>query len=104
MIDEVVDDDSDLCDAYVTLCVHAGIAAADVICCARLGRHAQGENHNDAIGLLEKVDTTHAQALGVLLGMKTRSGYSAVPTSTTDRKRARRAAGALVDAARLIAR
>lgn len=31
-----------LIDAYVTNCVHAGIAAADVICCARLGEHAIG--------------------------------------------------------------
>ena len=55
--DELADDESDLCDSHVTLCVHAGIAAADVICCARLGRHAHGENHDEAIGLIEKVDT-----------------------------------------------
>jgi hypothetical protein len=35
--------EADIADALVTLCVHAGIAAADVICCARLGQHAQGE-------------------------------------------------------------
>lgn len=32
----------DVADAFVTLAVHAGIAAADVICCVRLGRHARG--------------------------------------------------------------
>jgi hypothetical protein len=40
----------DVADAYSTLCVHAGIAASDVICCARLGEHAQGprrEVHGD---------------------------------------------------------
>lgn len=26
---------------YVTLYVHAGIAASDVICCANLGQHAE---------------------------------------------------------------
>jgi len=36
-------EDQDIADAYVTLCVQAGIAAADVICCARLGEHAQGD-------------------------------------------------------------
>jgi hypothetical protein len=35
-------------DAYVTLCVHAGIAAADALCCAGLGEHAQGESHTAA--------------------------------------------------------
>lgn len=34
-------DEDEIADAYVTLCVHAGIAAADVICCARLGRYAR---------------------------------------------------------------
>lgn len=29
--------DSEVADAYVTLCVHAGIAAADVLCCAKFG-------------------------------------------------------------------
>lgn len=38
---------ADLNDACVTLCVHAGIASADVICCAVLGEHAQGENHDE---------------------------------------------------------
>ena len=33
-------EDSDLADAFVTLCVHAGIAASDVICCARLAAQA----------------------------------------------------------------
>ena len=36
---------ADLDDVYVTLCVHAGIAAADVICASKLGVHAQGQNH-----------------------------------------------------------
>ena len=36
---------ADLDDVYVTLCVHAGIAAADVICARKLDVHAQGQNH-----------------------------------------------------------
>jgi len=35
-ISELADEHEDVADAYVTLCVHAGIAASDVICCATL--------------------------------------------------------------------
>ncbi|UGT91976.1 hypothetical protein [Mycobacterium ostraviense] len=41
-------------NAAVDLFVDAGIAAADVICCTRLGIYATGENHNEAVALLEK--------------------------------------------------
>ncbi|QYB00722.1 hypothetical protein I1A62_03285 (plasmid) [Rhodococcus sp. USK10] len=86
-------------DAVVTLWVHAGIAASDVICCARLGKHAQGEDHKDAVTLLGSVDPATAKHLSVLLGLKTRSGYTDTPTST-ESKRAERAAEALIEAAR----
>lgn len=97
---QAVIDDVKVDDAYVTLCVHAGIAAADVLCCKALGVHASSENHNDAIGLLARVDKAASNHLRTLLGMKTRSGYSASPVSGTDRPRAERAATALVQAAR----
>lgn len=42
-------DESDLIDAHITLCVHAGIAAADVICCARLGIHASGQKNGGSM-------------------------------------------------------
>lgn len=95
-------EDQDIADAYVTLCVHAGIAAADVICCARLGEYAHGDDHQEAVALLSKADRANAKYLKVLLDLKTRSGYSATPTSKTDQKRAGRAAAALVSAARAI--
>ena len=101
LIDELADGDQDLCDAYVTLCVHAGIAAADVLCCAKLGRHATGENHDEAKRLVSLVDPGAVQALGTLLGMKTKAGYSALRMTATDRRRASRAAEALLTAARL---
>lgn len=47
--------EEDVGDAYVTLCVHAGIAASDAICCAALGEHAQGESHVEAVQLLRRV-------------------------------------------------
>jgi hypothetical protein len=96
-------EDQDVADAYVTLCVHAGIAAADAVCCARLGEHAQGDDHQTAVALLQQADRTVAKHLKILLDMKTRSGYSAVPTSKTDQKRAGRAAAALLSAARATA-
>jgi len=82
------------------LCVLAGIAASDVICCARLGEHAQGEKHNDAVSLLKSADKQAAKHLTVLLEQKTKSAYSQAPATTGDAKRVARAAIALVEAAR----
>jgi hypothetical protein len=87
-------------DAYVTLCVQAGIAASDVICCARLGCHAHGQDHNDAVTLLAQANSDAARHLRALLTMKTKADYSHTPISTAEAKRAGRAAEALVEAAR----
>lgn len=92
--------DDDVGDAYVTLCVHAGIAASDVLCCVALGKHAGGQNHNDAINLLGQADKDAAKHLKTLLDMKTKAGYTAVRVSAAEIKRAGRAAQALVAAAR----
>lgn len=56
---------NELNDAYITMCVHAGIDAADVICCRRLNVHHQGENHNEAITTLGRVDRQLASDLAV---------------------------------------
>jgi hypothetical protein len=93
------DEDLDLSDAYITLCVHAGIAAADAICCALLGRHAIGESHGDAVGLLETARMDVARHLDTLLKLKTRSGYGATPSTLAARKQAGRAAAALLEVA-----
>jgi hypothetical protein len=103
MIRDVADDEHELGDAYVTLCVHAGVAAADVICCVALGVHALGEDHNEALSLLGTVrpeGTELAKSLAALLGMKTRAGYSALPVTVENRKRATRQTERLVRAAR----
>jgi hypothetical protein len=99
LIREYADGDSSGADAYVTLCVHAGIAAADAICCAGLGVHAKGESHNEAVGLLTTVDDNAARQLAVLLGLKTKSGYGHTPATRDECKRAGRAAEALVEKA-----
>jgi hypothetical protein len=96
---ETVADDEEIADAYITLCIHAGIAAADVICCAKLGRHHHGENRHAAVALLGQADKVASKHLKRLLDMKTRSGYGATTASAAEQKRAGRAASALVRAA-----
>lgn len=101
-IRDLADDEAEVGDALVTLCVHAGIAAADVICCFALGYFVQGEDHNQAVAELSKV-RPDGEKLGndlrALLMMKTRAGYAAPPVSSDQRKRAWRRAEALVEAA-----
>lgn len=102
-IRDLADEHSDVGDAYVTLCVHAGIAAADVICCARLGQFSRGENHNEAVRMLEQADKPSAKHLRTLLNLKTAAGYSHAPVSADDIKRAARAMDSLIEAARPLA-
>lgn len=96
----VYDFADEIADGYVTLCVHAAIAAADVICCARLGEHAQGDNHQEAITVLGKADRDSAKHLRTLLNMKTKAGYSHTAATPEECKRAGRAAESLVETAR----
>lgn len=98
-IEAFADDEATVSDANTTLAVHAGIDATDVICCARLGKHARSDDHDEAVALLAKADPYRAKDLATLLRMKTRSGYSHEPTSRTDRQQARRAAARLIQAA-----
>jgi hypothetical protein len=93
-------DPSEIGEAYVTLCVHAGIAAADALCCAGLGEHAQGESHNDAVELPGRVDKDAGRALRTLLALKTKAGYSHTSATAEEFKRAGRNAEALLLRAR----
>jgi hypothetical protein len=91
-------------DALVTVCVHAGIAASDVLCCKALGRHVQGDDHQQAVTELSKISPRGKELgkdLRVLLQMKTQAAYAAAPIGAGERKRAWRKAKALVEAARL---
>ena len=102
-IREFADDEAEVGDAFVTLCIHAGIAAADTICCEALGHHAQGDDHNQAISELSKVrpdGETLSNHLRALLQMKPRAEYGPIPVSAEQRKRAWRRAESLVEAAR----
>lgn len=100
---DLLDDTGQLGDAIVTLYVHAGIAASDVICCARLGKYPSGENHAEAINLLKAADASSGTHLATLLSMKTKAGYSHTAASSTETKKAARAATHLVEKARSIA-
>lgn len=99
LTEQFMTDGADLRDAYVTLCVHAGIAAADVICMNALGEYYAGQRHDEAARLLEKVDKALARQLATLLAMKTKAGYSDIPVSNEQITRARRAMEVLVDRA-----
>jgi hypothetical protein len=102
LIADPADEEAESTDAFVMLCIQAGIAASDVICCARLGKHAQGHDHNEAADLLSQANSESARHLRVLLGMKTKAAYSHTAISAADAKRAGRAAEALVEAARRV--
>jgi hypothetical protein len=103
IVREFADAESDVGDAYVTLAVHAGIAASDAICCVALGRHSQDDDRHEAVQLLGSVRPDGAalsSALSTLLGIKTKAGYSHRPVNADDRRRAQRQAEKLVTAAR----
>ncbi len=98
----LLDGNGQLRDAMVTLYVHAGIAASDVISCGRLGRHATGENHAEAVSLLESAGAASYRHLATLLALKTKAGYSHTLPSAADVKKAARAATQLVEDARAV--
>ncbi len=90
-------------NSLVTTYVHAGIAASDAICCHELGEHSEGQNHDDAIGVLKRVKFKGgelARALGVLLALKTAAAYGSKPLAAEKALRAQRNAEKLVLAAR----
>jgi hypothetical protein len=60
--------------------------------------------HDEAIGLLGRVDRDAAKHLGTLLNLKTKAGYSHTFATADEFKRAGRAAEALVEKARRAAR
>lgn len=97
---DLAEEADDVGDAFVTLAVHAGIAAADGICIARLGKFSRGENHDDAVGLLRDADSPSAKHLSRLLQLKTKAGYSPESVSARDRVAASRAMDSLLRAAR----
>lgn len=97
-------DDNDLADSLVTLCVHAGIAASDVICCITLGHHPSGSDHRNAIAMLSSIDIKLGIELKNLLDMKGHSGYSEHASSVENCAIAFRSAEILIGRAKIISK
>jgi hypothetical protein len=90
--------------AAVSNAVLAGIGAADAICCVRLGVHASGDNHHEAVTLLGEVPdigNEAATAMTTLLGLKQKAQYGATDPSRSETTRALRAMSRIVELARL---
>lgn len=67
--------------------VLAGVAAADVICCVRLGEMFRGEDHAQAIDLLARALPEGARVksdLQRLLGIKDKVHYQAIIVTPTE--------------------
>jgi hypothetical protein len=81
------------------LAVLAGIAASDAACCRALGRRSRGQNHRQAIDLLEQVEPggrDAANSLRRLLGLKDEAHYGLLDVGGQDLQLALRQARALV--------
>ena len=81
--------------------VLAAIAAADAICCHAAGVRSRGQDHRQAIGLLQEVtgDAALAKALREVLDLKDAGHYGLSNVSASHCTAALRRARALVDAA-----
>lgn len=79
LADRVSTDDSPVRTNIVgSLCVLAGIAAADAICGRLVGERSVGENHADAVRLLDRATPPTSRAAGNLrrlLAAKTDTQY-----------------------------
>jgi len=81
--------------------VLAAIAAADAICCAAAGVRSRGQDHRQAIDLLQEVtgDRALARALREVLDLKDAGHYGLSNVTTANCTAALRRARTLVDAA-----
>lgn len=85
--------------AAAALAVLAGIAASDAACCAALGRRSRGQDHRQAVSLVEQVEpggSRAASGLRRLLGLKDEAHYGLFDISGQDLQAALRQAKALV--------
>jgi hypothetical protein len=88
--------------AAVSNSVLAGIAAADAICCRRLGRHSVGDDHQQALALLEEAGDVGGAAkrnLETLLSIKNKAQYEGEDPTVAEAKRAVRAMRSILELA-----
>lgn len=86
--------------AAAALAVLAGIAASDAACCAALGRRSRGQDHRQAVGLVEQVapgGIRAAKDLRRLLNLKDEAHYGLFDVSGQHLQSALRQAKALVE-------
>lgn len=82
--------------------VLAGIAAADAICCSRLGQRPRGQDHREAVNVLNTVNPNgrrYAGDLSTLLAVKDAAHYGDQYITVAKLKATLRAAQRLVEAA-----
>lgn len=82
--------------------VLAAVAAADALCCLRLGRYSRGQAHDEAAALLRTIKpngTKLARDLTAVLAVKDPAHYGTVFLAVTTVKSTLRAATRLVEAA-----
>ena len=95
-------DDGPTRSAAVSNAVLAGIAAADSICCRRLGRHAAGDDHQQAIALVVEAADLGREAkrhLETLLSIKHKAQYEESDPTVTEARRAIRAMRSILELA-----
>ena len=88
--------------AAVSKAVLAGIAAADSICCRRLGRHAAAGDHQQALAVVEEAGDVGRDArrhLERLLSIKHKAHYEDVDPTVSEARRAIRAMRAILQLA-----
>lgn len=89
-----------------SLCVLAGIAASDAVCCLALGKRARGQDHREAEALVARVPGVGdemARALRRLLNLKDEAHYGMLYVSREKTATAVRNARRLVESAERVA-
>lgn len=102
---ELLSTDDELLDSAANLAVSASVNASDAACCARLGAHHRGQNHNSAVDLLEAVSPRGpemAKDLRRVLQKKDDAQYRQTPLSSTDARKMIEWARRLVSNARAV--
>jgi hypothetical protein len=92
--------DAEYSSVSAALAVLAGIAASDAACCKSLGRRARGEDHRQAVQLVEQVEPgghDAARALRRLLALKDEAHYGLFDVGGNDLRAALRQARSLTD-------
>ncbi|MFT3797738.1 hypothetical protein [Microbacterium sp.] len=89
-------------NAIAALYVLAGIAAADAICCRKLGEYSRSESHDEAISLIKRVSPDLAAPLRRLLADKSLDAYGAAAVSARRVEQTRTASARLIEAARTL--